>query len=64
MKKDIENVKERLILGITGSEVNCMLLDSKEEIKASNPHLTDEDVDKAFEVLQMIIESTKEQDNE
>lgn len=64
MKKDIENEKERLILGITGSEVNCMLLDSKEDIKASNPHLTDEEVNKAFEVLQIIIESINEQDNE
>lgn len=64
MKKNIENVKERLILGITGSEVNCMLLDSKEDIKASNPHLTDEEVEKAFGVLQILIESTKEQDNE
>lgn len=61
----IENIKKTLVLGESGALVKCMLLDSIEEIKVANPKLSDEELAKAYEVLQAEIENLKtEQVNE
>lgn len=56
----IENIKKTLVLGESGTLVKCMLLDSIEEIKAANPKLTNEELTKAYEVLQSEITSNNE----
>lgn len=61
----IKNIKKTLVLGVSGTLVECMLLDSIEEIKEANPKLTSEELAKAYEVLQTEIERIKsEQENE
>lgn len=63
--KKIENIKKTLVLGESGTLVKCMLLDSIEEIKATNPKLSDEELAKAYEVLQTEIKNVKfEQEHE
>lgn len=62
--KEIENIKKTLVLGESGTLVKCMLLDSIEDIKAANPKLSDEELAKAYEVLQTDIKNLKtEQEN-
>lgn len=58
--EQIENKKKRMMLGITGSIVTCMLLDNKEQIKSKNKKLTDEEIGKVYEILQKEIEQQKE----
>lgn len=60
MEQKIENKKKRMMLGITGSVVTCMLLDNKEQIKPKNKKLTDEEIDNVYDILQKEIEQQKE----
>lgn len=60
MEQKIENNKKRMMLGITGSVVTCMLLDNKEQIKSKNKKLTDEEIDTVYEILQKEIEQQRE----
>ena len=61
----IENIKKILVLGESGTLVKCMLLDSIEEIRAANPKLSDDELQKAHSVLQTEIENIKKtQENE
>lgn len=57
---EIKNEKRHLILGVTGTEVKCMLFDDIADIKAVNPHITGEDAIKAFDILQKQIAEIKE----
>lgn len=61
MENKIVNETKHLVLGITGSEVKCMLLDSLEQIKKTNPHLTEVEVEQAFEILQREIKRKQEE---
>lgn len=61
----IKNIKKTLVLGESGTLVECMLLDSIEEIKGANPKLSNDELAKAYEVLQSEIKIIrKEQENE
>ena len=59
--KTIENKKGVFILGVSGKRVECMLLDSMGEIKISNPHLTDEEIEAVYSLLSAEIAGIKEQ---
>ena len=59
--KTLENRKKTFILGGSGKRVECMLLESQEEIKKSNPTLTDEELETVFNLIFTEIEDINRQ---
>lgn len=46
-------------IGITGSVFECEINDSLKNIKGKNPHLSDDEVQEVYEILQREIALTK-----
>lgn len=64
MKRNIENEKRHFTLGVTGSKVDCMLFDDIDTIKHKNNHLSADEVNRVYRLLQKQIEEIENETKE